>query len=186
MDLKVKRPERRVEVCLDGTLVGEYESVEAELEEVRRKRLVDKRLNDPVAVLEKRKAELYAAQQAEMVVFTLRALPRAVWSKLKLDNPPRKGNDIDEHYGFNIDTIFDKAMAVEDEDSDKISLVEVTKNGEQVDFKPADWVDFSADLTDAQYNAFCVALNSLNGGRPEVPFSPTGYKMIQDSDAKSK
>lgn len=186
MTLKVNRPEKLVEVCLNGALVAEYEAVEAELKAKRQERVVDKRMNDPILELEKKKAELWGAQREDTVVFRLRGLPRATWSKLKLDNPPRKDDEVDQHYGFNIDAIFDKAMGYEDEDPSRNAIVSVTKNGEPVEFKPTDWADFAADLTDAQYNEFCVALNSLNGGRLEVPFSPTGYKMIQDSDANSK
>lgn len=180
MALKVKRPERLVEVCLDGALVAEYEAVEAELENKRRERVVDKRMNDPIVALERRKGELWLAQKAEMVVFRLRALPRSKWSEIKLGNPPRKDNSLDEHYGFNTETTFDAAMAAEG------TIVEVTQGGEPTEFTGEDWADFSADLTVGQFAAFQVALNEMNGGHSEVPFSPTGYKMIQDSDAKSK
>lgn len=180
MALKVKRPERLVEVCLDGALVAEYEAVEAELEIKRRERVVDKRMNDPIVALERRKGELWLAQKEEMVVFKLRALPRAAWSKLKLDNPPRKDNALDAHYGFNTESLFDAAMATEG------TIVEVTQGGQPTEFTGADWAEFAEDMTSGQYGEFQVALNELNGGSSEVPFSPTGYKMIQDSDAKSK
>lgn len=178
--LAVKRPERLVEVCLDGALVAEYEAVEAELENKRRERVVDKRMNDPIVALERRKGELWMAQKSEMVVFKLRALPRAVWSKIKLDNPPRKDNALDAHYGFNTETLFDAAMLTEG------TIVEVTQGGEPTEFTGEDWVEFAADLTAGQFGEFQVALNELNGGRSEVPFSPTGYKLIQDSAKKSK
>lgn len=180
MALKMKRPERLVEVCLDGALVAEYEAVEAELELKRRERTVDKRMNDPIVALERRKGELWEAQRAETAVFKLRALPRAKWSEIRLDNPPRKDNALDEHYGFNTEMVFDAAMQAEG------TIVEVRQGGEVIEFTGADWAGFSADLTAGQFGLFQVALNELNGGHSEVPFSPTGYKMIQDSAAKSK
>lgn len=180
MALKVKRAERLVEVCLDGALVAEYEAVEAELESKRKERLADVRLNDPVTKLELKKAELREAQKAETVVFKLRALPRAVWSQLKLDHPAREGNTLDENLGFNTDTIFDAAMKTEG------TFVEVTKAGKKEPFKVEEWDEFSADLSKGQFEPFRAAINSLNEDRPEVPFSLTGYKMIQDSAENSK
>lgn len=180
MALTVKRPERLVKVCLDGSLVAEYEAVEAELAEARRKSVNDRRVNNPFADLERRKAELFLAQEAESVTFRIQALPRAVWSELRSDNPPRKDNDLDEHFGFNTDSLFDAAMQADG------AIVEVTKNGEPVEFSGKDWPELSASLTAGQFGAFQVAIKDLNGGSNEVPFSPVGYKMIQDSAAKSK
>lgn len=180
MALTVKRPERLVKVCLDGSLVAEYEAVEAELEEARRKRVGDTRMNSPIVALERRKAELFVAQEAESVTFKLKGLPRAVWSELKVNHPPRKDNALDDHYGFDTDKLFDAAMATDG------TIVEVTKGGEVEEFTATDWVEFSASLTAGQFGAFQVAIKDLNSGSNEVPFSPTGYKMIQASDAKSK
>lgn len=180
MSLTVKRPERLVKVCLDGSLVAKYEAVQDQLEAERRKSSNDRRMNNPLAELERRKAELFLAQEAESVTFRIQALPRAVWSELKIDNPPRKDNDLDDHYGFNTDSLFDAAMQAEG------AIVEVTKNGEPVEFTGKDWPELSASLTAGQFGAFQVAIKDLNGGSNEVPFSPVGYKMIQDSGAKSK
>ena len=179
MALKVKRPERTVRVCLDGALVAEYEAVEAELEDVRNRKLVDARLNDPVAALERRLGELWEKQQAETVVFRLRALSRHAWDDLKSDHKPRADHKLDEHYGFNTGTIFDAALA-----SDGV-IVEVTKNGKKVPFKAEDWGGFSEDLTAGQFADFQVAGNELNGGQSEVPFSYAGYKRIHDSGENS-
>lgn len=180
MALTVKRPERLVKACLDGSLVAEYEAVELELEEARRKSANDRRMNNPFADLERRKAELYEAQEAESVTFRIQALPRAVWSEIKADSPPRGGNDLDDHFGYNTDKTFDAAMQAEG------AIVEVTKNGEPIEFSGKDWPEFSASLTAGQFGAFQVAIKDLNGGSNEVPFSPVGYKMIKDSGAKSK
>lgn len=176
MALEIKRPERLVKICLDGTLVAEYEAVEAELQEARRAAIADKRLNSPVTKLEKRKAELYKAQEDSSVTFKLRALPRAVWADLKAAHPPRKGRETDENLGYDVDTCLNAAMGA------KGTIVEVIQNGEPIEFSAADWDALSPDLSDGQWGEFQLALSSLNGGRPQVPFSPSGFKLMQGSD----
>ncbi len=181
MALKVKPSERVVRVCLDGTLVAEYQKVTAELDNKRKRKLVDNRLNDPVVALERRQAELWEKQEAETVSFHLRALPRHEWDKLKLDHPAREDDELDSQYGFNTSTIFDAAL------SRPGVIVEVTNaGGEREEFSHNDWLEFSKDLSSGQFTDFQVAINELNGGQAEVPFSLPGYKKIQDSGANSK
>lgn len=178
---EVKRPERRVEICLDGSLVAEYEAVEAELETARRNAISDRRLNgDPVKKLELRKAELYKAQEESTLVFTLRALPRATWSDIKESNPPRDGHNVDESLGYNSDTAIAKAMLAEG----SIALVE--QHGEPVEFTTNDWAGIVDDLSDGQWQEVQTAVASANGGRPQVPFSQSGFKLMQDSAKNSK
>lgn len=177
---EIKRPTRTVSVCLDGDLTAEYEKVLAELQEARRAKIADARLNSPINRLEKRQGELYAEQEESTLVFTLRGLPRHVWDQLKTDNPPRKDNDLDEQYGFDSEKLFDAAMKAEG------SVVEVTQGGKVVEFTPENWDEISGDLTDGQWGDFVEALSLLNSGKQFVPFSPAGYKKIQASAAKSK
>lgn len=177
---EVKRAEKLVSVCLDGSLVAEYESVSAELETKRKQRIGDRRMNDPVAALERRQVELWEAQESAKLVFRLRALPRKVWSDLRDDHPARKDNAVDEHYGFNTDTLFDAALATEG------VIVEVTQGGEAVDFSHEDWSDFASELTVGQHVEFANAIKDINGGHAEVPFSYAAYKKIQGSEASSK
>lgn len=180
MALKMKRAERTVQVCLDGSLVAEHEEVTAKLEDLQKRKMVDKRLNDPAIALEKRQAELWEQQQAETVVFRLQALPRNKWSEVKGDHPPRKDNAVDEHYGFNTDTMFDAVMGLEG------VIVEVKQAGQPVKFTGKDWADFAKELSVGQYAEFQVALRDLNTGDSSVPFSYAGYKRIKDSGGSSK
>lgn len=177
---ELKRPTRLVSVCLDGDLTSEYEAVNAKLVEARRAHIADSRMNSPVSALEKRHAELYAAQQENTVVFKLRGLPRHVWDRLKTEHPPRKDNELDEQYGFNTSELFEAAMQSEG------TIVEVTQGDEVVEFSLEDWQELSPNLTDGQWGDFVGALAELNAGKQLVPFSPAGYKKIQASAAKSK
>ena len=58
--------------------------------------------------------------------------------------------------------------------------------GVVLDFKPADWAELSAEMSKSQYGFFQVAINELNGGTSEIPFSHTAFKAIQGSGVKSK
>ncbi|WP_413455998.1 hypothetical protein ACLQ8T_05820 [Glutamicibacter sp. FR1] len=178
---ELKRPERRVEICLDGSLVSEYEAVQAELEDARRNAISDRRLNnDAVNKLEIRSAELYKAQEESTLVFTLRALPRATWAGIKEANPPRDDNNVDESLGYNVNEVVAKAMLTEG------TIARVEQQGEPVEFTTEDWAGIVDDLSDGQWQEVQTAVASANGGRPQVPFSQSGFKLMQDSAKNSK
>ena len=173
---EIKRPERRVEICLDGSLVAEYEAVQAELEDARKAQARDRRMNSPVAGLEKRQAELYKAQAEQTMVVTVRALQRNEWAQIKDSCAPRKGHQIDENFGFNVDEATQLALIADG------GIAKVEQAGEPVEFTVDDWKALSPDLSDGQWEEIKTAVISANGGRPRVPFSQAGFKMTKDSD----
>lgn len=183
MSLTMKRAERRVTLCLDGELYAKYEDAEERLSEARLKKATDSRLNSPVVAIEKEVFALFEEQRKETITFVLRALPRAKWDALVEAHPARTDSDLDKHYGFNTETLFDPAIAHED----PTTIVRVTDHeGVVLDFKPADWAELSAEMSKSQYGFFQVAINELNGGTSEIPFSHTAFKTAQGSDVKSK
>ena len=111
MALTVKRPEKRVEVCLDGSLVAEHERLQAELEEARKQKILDKRLNDPVRDLAQRVRDVEEKAKAESVTFLIRALPRKEWNAFEEAHPAREDNEVDQRYGVNTSTIFDAVLS---------------------------------------------------------------------------
>lgn len=177
---EIKRPTRTVSVCLDGDLTAEYELTKAKLADEQKASKSDARLNSPASQWEKKHAELFAAQQEQTLVFTLRGLPRHVWDELKTEHPVRKGNDLDEQFGFDTSEVFEKAMITDG------TIDAVSQGGEPVEFTIKDWASISNDLTDGQWGDFVTALTALNEGSQAVPFSPAGYKKMQASAAKSK
>lgn len=193
MALNIKRAERVVDVCLDGTLTAEWEitrrKVNELLEESRRVAATiaqqpnDDRPNRQKTPAEKRRAqlekemglasekaeELASAAEAETVTFRLRALPRPVWDELVTAHPPRPGVDggesPDEPFPFNKVTIADAALAVEG------SIVAVTRtDGSAEEFTAEDWPDFAAQLSDSQHADFRTTVVQLNVGSNELPF----------------
>lgn len=183
MSISIKRAERRVSLCLDGELFAKYEAAEEALREARLKSATDGRMNGGVAAAEKKVFELFEAQKAASVTFLLRALPRAEWDALGEAHPAREDNELDTEYGFNTSTIFDAALSLEK----PVTIVRVTDHeGVDQQFRPSEWAALSADMSKAQHGPFQVAVNLLNGGVNEIPFSHTAYKSSQGSAAKSK
>lgn len=183
MALSMKRAERRVSLCLDGELFAKYEDAQDRLREARLKQSVDGRLNGPVAAIQKEEHELFEAQRKASVTFVVRALPRSAWDALVAEHKPRKDNEYDEDAGFNIATIFDAAMKHEE----PTTIVRVTDSeGVVQDFKPSDWQALSDEMSRSQYVEFQNAVNMLNRGDNEIPFSHAAFKTSQGSAGKSK
>lgn len=183
MALTMKRAERRVSLCLDGELFAKYEDAQDRLKDAMLKQSVDGRLNGPVAAVQKEVHALFEAQRKASVTFVLRALPRSAWDALVLEHKPREGDEVDEHLGFNVATIFDAAMS-----HDKPSTIVRVTDAEGVaqDFKPSDWQALSDEISRSQYVEFEAAVNGLNRGDNEIPFSHAAFKTSQGSAAKSK
>ena len=177
MKLELKRPEKTVEFCLDGSLYAEYEAAVRDLEDARKKALAvrDERLTDPAKPIAVRVVELSERIKAESVTFLLRALNRKMFQTLVAENPARKDNQSDKGYGFNLDAVLQAAIPA--------SIVGVSKEGDPVDFDPAtDWEALADEMTDRQYDDFGLAVLELNRGRQEVPFSLDAYRKIAASD----
>lgn len=180
MSLTIKRPERTVTVCLDGTITTEHERLSLELEEKRKQKILDPRLNDPTRELAQRIVALEEKAKKSSVDFLIRGLKRADWQKFVDAHPEREDNDVDDTYGFNTSTLFDAVLSSEDPAS--IVAVTKTEGGKAEKFSPADWVEFADQLTDAQYAQFQMAVIGANKGKTDVPFSLAAYRETRPSD----
>lgn len=179
MALTVKRPEKRVDVCLDGSLVAEHEALSAELEEARKQKILDPRMNDPIQALAQRIRDIEDRAKADTVTFQIRALPRKDWAAFEDAHPAREDNEVDERYGVNTSTIFDAVLSSDS----PASIVSVSRpDGEAVEFAPADWAEFAEQLTDNQYSQFMLAVLTVNRGKNDVPFSLAAYRETRPSD----
>ncbi|GAA1110498.1 hypothetical protein [Nesterenkonia jeotgali] len=181
MALNVKRPERLVDVCLDGSLMAEWEATDKEYRSARAELLAapDKRMNDPrakrVDELLAKARELSKQARAETVTFRLRALPRSAWDELVTAHPARS-KEKDGGFPFNITTITDAAMSTEG------TIVSVERpDGAVEPFAWDDWEAFAEGLSSAQHEDFYVAVIGLNAGANEVPFLPESAQTT-DSD----
>jgi hypothetical protein len=175
MKLSIKRPETTVDLCLDGSLHAEWRKAQLELERVQKQNAGDDRLNTPARAIAERIESIQEAMRAEVVTFTVRALPRNEWSGLVESNPPREGNKLDaEIYGFNLAAVMGAAIPA--------CIVKAEQHGEPLEFNPnADWDALADDMTDAQYEDFMQAVLQVNRGRQDVPFSYAALREIQSS-----
>lgn len=160
--MKIKRPTKGVELCLDLGLRSEWEQSESRLAEARKDPTVDQRLTGgPVTELAKQLKALEDEMRSATVVFQLEALNRVQWSKLRTEHPPRKGEDGDKSLGFNESTLFDEAIPM--------SIRGVTDSqDEPVDWDLESWPALADEMTNRQYEDFKIAvleLNVLGGSR---------------------
>jgi len=178
MVLTVKRPETRVQFCLDGDLKAAHEAAEAEFNEARNKSLADARLNSPVKDLAQKVSDIEAEMKAASVTFLIRGLPRGAWSDLVAAHAPREGNTLDKSYGYNVEALMVEAIPK--------SIVSVENSaGEVLPFDPAkEWDALADEMTNSQYEDFVLAAMRVNAGRNDVPFSLSAFRMIQDSEQK--
>lgn len=179
MALSIKRAERTVEVCLDGTLLGEWEATDAEYKRARAEQAAnrDKRMNDPqakrVEELLQKAHDLSEKARKASVTFRLRALPRAEWDAIVTAHPAK---DEKESLPFDMKAVTDAALSTEG------AIVSVTRaNGRKESFSHEDWADFARDLSSSQHDDFQAAVVSLNAGTNEVPFLPASAP-ITDSE----
>ncbi|WP_405475629.1 hypothetical protein [Paenarthrobacter ilicis] len=176
MTLTVKRPETRVQFCLDGDLKAKHEAVEAEFTEARNRSLADGRLNDPLKALAQRVADVEDEMRASTVEFVLRGLKRSEWQDLVAEHAPREGNDLDKSYGFNVESLMVAAIPA-------CVVSVVNQAGEVLPFDPAkEWDALADEMTNSQYEDFVLAVLRVNQGRNDVPFSLSAYRTILASD----
>ncbi|QWY79645.1 tail assembly chaperone [Arthrobacter phage Persistence] len=178
MTLTVKRPETRVDFCLDGDLKAAHEAAEAEYIRENQKQLADPRLGNTVRKKAERVQELEAQMQESTVTFLIRGMKRGDWQELTGSNPPRDKNQLDATYGYNIEAVMVTAIPK--------SIVQVTnQQGEALPFDPAaEWEALADDMTNSQYEDFILAVIKVNAGRNDIPFSLSASRTIQASEEK--
>ncbi|QCR53206.1 hypothetical protein C1N80_06170 [Brachybacterium sp. SGAir0954] len=158
MELKINRPTKGVELCLDLEKRSQWETLEARRTELAKDPTIDQRLSGgPVTEVAREITQLEKEMAAATVTFTLTALSHREWSRFKTEHPPRKGDKGDEALGFNEETIFDAVIPV--------SIVSVAgPDGEPVEWAPEKWAPLADEMTTGQYGDFKRAAFGLNLG----------------------
>lgn len=175
MAIEIKRAEAVLPVCLDGTLVRRHEALVADLDAARKQSIANDRLNNPA--LKKIAADIVDvedAAQRDTIFFTVRALPRGDWDEITTAHPPRKGHDLDQHYGFHTDDAFDAVLA----GGGIVAVADA--DGKPVEFDPAtEWLALSKELTKGQFEKFRTTVNEQNAGDTSVPFYLPAHNLIR-------
>jgi hypothetical protein len=167
---KAKRAERVVPVCLDMSLVAEFETLERELAEANRQPSTASLAGDPKIKIARRIEAIRQQMRAASVDFRIRAMPRVAWTALVRKHPPRKGNDADANAGMNLDT-FTEAML-------HVCIVDPVMDDE-------DWAAVFGDdgvLSSAQYDTLVQVAFAVNRGDVDVPFSRAASATLRTSE----
>lgn len=183
MALAVKRFERLVSVCLDGSLLAQVQ--EATHRSLVAARLIQEGLS--VAKLAELTADydrladearaLSASAEAETVVFRVRAMPGHVWDKLVEDHPPLPDGDSVSEQERYAEALNAALSYTNDAHPEWKSIVEVKRlDGTVEPFAGKDWPDFAAELATEQIFDFHDAILTLNVGANAVPFLPPASK----------
>ena len=160
-------PETTVEVCLQADLQAEFESLQRQLEEARRRPTDSLAGNGSRDIAER--IEALRCQMADSIIeFRIRAMPRKQWRDLVAAHQPRKdGDDVheqDRFLGVNTETFFDALI--------RASVVDPELDDD-------DWTLLLEEkLTDRQFDAIADAAWGLNRRDVDVPFSPAASKIL--------
>lgn len=157
MSIKISRPTRRVELCTRLDLLADYEALLAETKQTDFG--PDTEGGNPRTKLLREANTLGEKIRENTVIFVLQGLPRQEWADLVYSNPPRPGVEDDAALHMNAEAFNSMIPKM------FISITNAV-TGEPVE---ADWVEFSPDLTDAQYAAFVKAAWELNRAVTAAP-----------------
>ena len=178
---EAKRPERTVELCLRGDLVGEFEALERRLKEANARRSESFDGSSGTSEIAGRMELLQAEMRAASATFRLRALGPMRSASLLADHPPRKDGDRDKRLGYNPDTFYPALI--------RECTYSIERGEETVD--PADlgdegWAQLFEALSSQQFDRLFGAAWVLDHDDVEVPTSPLALLISQRTGEGSK
>lgn len=167
---EAKLPEKTVPVCLRGDLVAEFEKLDRQLEEVRRKPVDSLAGTGEGGIIDAMEA-LREQMREHTYDVVMRAKPKREWRALCSEHPPRKAEDgsVDQRdvlLGCNADTFYD-------------AIVRQCMIDPEVDDQG--WAEFEAALTDKQFEELADAAWSVNRRDVDIPFSPAASRQSRVS-----
>lgn len=166
-------PTKDVQLCLDAALSAERDALMAELSAARKKS--DARLSSTSKGLTKQVAELEDQMRAATITIRITGMPFAEYNKIMRAHPPRSGRQ----------EVFDPETFYPDVAYKAGSLVEgdqVTKLSES---PRAEWDELMGVLTDGEFDALALAVNSVNRTLSGVGFLGRSSEQTDDSDETS-
>ncbi len=165
-------PEARVPLCLRGDLLAELAELEVRLAEARK--------HDHGNSLASGGAAREVAEEIERVhreiagsthPFLFRALPRREFRDLQENHPPRKGHQVDEAMGFNVDSIQGPLITA------------CCVDPEMTEEETADLLDV---LSDGQATDLFSCALGLNKGRVNLPKFETASAVLARPEPRSR
>jgi hypothetical protein len=178
---EAKRPERSVELCLRGDLVGEFEALDRQLREGLQSRDDSFGGSGNGRKVADRMEELRAEMRGSSVIFHLRAIGSARSTDLIAGHPPRPDEDRDKTLGYNPVAYY---PALVRECCDRLERGDETVPAAEM--SDADWDYLFDALSQQQYDALVNAAWALDHDSIEVPTSPLALLISQRKDESSK
>ncbi len=174
-------PQARVKLVLRGDLAAEHERLVDEIEQAR-ERGASSLAGKGTAALEEQLRAIEAEMQDSVVVFLLRALPRAkrpgdnrpTWLELTTQHPPRISDGAMDPRdrlagGVNSETFPEPLV--------RASIIEPD------DITDDDWPDLVGSLTQKQFDDLVDTAWNLNRGEVDIPFWSGGSRPTPTSGA---
>jgi hypothetical protein len=167
-----KLPERTVEICLRGDLVGDHQAAERELEKAE-KQTGNSLAGNGAAEIAERIRALEAEMQESVYTFRLRGLPGPEFRAFKADHPIRiedgEANKQDAVFGFNTETGFTPLT--------RMCLIDPELDDET-------WSQLLDTLTENQFEDLAACAWFLNRGDVDIPFSSAASRLMLGSAAE--
>lgn len=154
MALQIKRARKVVDFYPDQAVALEVEAAQKALDEAE----AAKKTMNSKAVTEATKhlATVKAGAEASVLEIELEARPRKRFAEIEEAHPPRKGDEIDEHYSINWDTFLAELLP------ESVVSVRGRRSGEAVTVSPEEWTAVVDDISVGQYNELAIAILGLN------------------------
>lgn len=166
---QVELPETSVTLCLKGSLVARYESLDEQLQAAGAP--VSLAGDDSAAAIKAQMDELRAQMLAHEATFTFRAKPPREFSDLRAKAPEKvDGQTADEYVDAHHLWVCEVVAAC---------CVEPAMNAEQAD-------RLSQRLSNAQWTRLTNAAWSVNTEQQKIPFSAAAYAQTLISGGKSR
>lgn len=152
---KIKRRRRIVAFCPDLSIALEIDAAQDALDAARKAqgdRLASKAVKDA----EKALAEVKARAEATILDVELEARPRKAWAELLEAHPPREDRSWDKSFTIDWDHFLADVLPA------SVVAVRERATGEPVEVAAAEWAEIVGEITDGQYQAFALAVLTLN------------------------
>jgi len=197
LDAKLEKAQfayRDLNFCLDGRLNKLRDKALAELSAATGRAAAtderkdpDARLSsNPVAAAKKKLDQIEEQMKDLLVTIRFTAVNNGVWQKLIIQNPPRKGNAVDQGLGFNTQTFFDRVCRETGKLVEEIDL----DNPDDATLEPisdSQWDKLSESFTAGDWDRVDMTLIELNqrDGQKDVGHFVRASKETRDSEPTS-
>lgn len=180
--IKPKLREESTQLIMDNERLDEWTKLQEELAESRDKDMSGNRLSDGESAKTKRLAKKVSELEDEIAAhsptFRFRAVSKDKWRALCDDNPPRKGDIVDAHVGYNRDAVLDQAvrMCMIDPVFEDCAKMLADEPCDHTDC--GSWQQFETVCNPNEWQELVDTVNSVNRGVVDAPKSALASRIL--------